>query len=637
MALRQQKIDLARAWRTAFSPPDRRPIPVWGAEHVELPPTLSRTGKFNPSVSPQFAGPFAALKSDSVREVSILKPVRGGGTLIADVAAPWAISCDNAGVLWAFHDEKIAKEHAELRQWPIIDNCPPLQSMLPINRHRQRTQEIIFNNGLPLIFCGPAISNFQSRGFKWVILDEPWAYKAGIMGQAIARLGDFVKMGNSKLLCISQGGETESDWDNHVKEQVMHDFAVPCLAPSCGRYFFPKWTAWRPDRTRWGVLFDAPRQPGGGYDVAKGIATLRFACEHCGHEHFDHERTRQAWRSRGRWVCEKLGAESPEVTDFPERTAFHWNALIDYPWAELLKQWLAAQRARHMGNYEPLVTFIQKRLAEMASEATVHDRDQMFATFEQSAESLTAPAAKLWPEEAIRFMSIDRQGEQTYWVQIRAWAKGTGESRRVYFGRAHSEHELEALRIRYGVAKNCTVIDSGFEARGDGGVYSACIRYGWIAVKGDEKKAFYHPQKMQDGSTQRVLKPWAPLTYGDPGVGTAEEGRKRCPLIIFSAPTMASRVQGLIEAGHWVEPKVADGAMDEMEREYAVQMTAEFQRPRTDKFTGRRVLVWVCPSRNNHAFDCAKMQVLAAMQAKLIPAGIELDALVPESKPTEGV
>ena len=52
-------------------------------------------------------------------------------------------------------------------------------------------------------------------------------------------------------------------------------------------------------------------------------------------------------------------------------------------------------------------------------------------------------------------------------------------------------------------------------------------------------------------------------------------------------------------------------------------MSAEFKRPKIDKFTGRKVMVWVCPSGNNHAFDCAKMQVLCAMQAGLLPSGFE--------------
>ena len=32
-------------------------------------------------------------------------------------------------------------------------------------------------------------------------------------------------------------------------------------------------------------------------------------------------------------------------------------------------------------------------------------------------------------------------------------------------------------------------------------------------------------------------------------------------------------------------------------------------------------MVYVCPTGNNHAFDCAKMQVLCAMHAGLLPMG----------------
>ena len=73
---------------------------------------------------------------------------------------------------------------------------------------------------------------------------------------------------------------------------------------------------------------------------------------------------------------------------------------------------------------------------------------------------------------------------------------------------------------------------------------------------------------------------------------------------------MQDRLQELIDAGVWSEP---DGDSEtDMGREYERQMSSEYRKKRVNKFTGREELVWVCPSGNNHARDCAKMQVVAA-------------------------
>ena len=63
-----------------------------------------------------------------------------------------------------------------------------------------------------------------------------------------------------------------------------------------------------------------------------------------------------------------------------------------------------------------------------------------------------------------------------------------------------------------------------------------------------------------------------------------------------------------------------------MDKECAIQMAAEFKRPRINKFTGKREMVYVCPSGNNHALDLAKEQVLCASVSGFIPAGLELEA-----------
>jgi hypothetical protein len=176
--------------------------------------------------------------------------------------------------------------------------------------------------------------------------------------------------------------------------------------------------------------------------------------------------------------------------------------------------------------------------------------------------------------------------------------------------------------MEFNIVRDMTVIDSGYRPRGDQGVYAACIRYSWVAVKGTDEAYFWHSVAQPPPLPPiRVMKPWAPISYGDPGEGTSSQGKSRCVLIRFSSPVMKDRVMGLIGRGLWVEPDQTD----EMDKECARQMSAEFKRPKVNKFTGKREMVWVCPTGNNHALDCSAMQVLCAMSTKLLPAGIELE------------
>lgn len=210
-----------------------------------------------------------------------------------------------------------------------------------------------------------------------------------------------------------------------------------------------------------------------------------------------------------------------------------------------------------------------------------------------------------------------------YWVTVREWEieerdgekSGTGKSRRVWWGKLYSEADIEAKRAEHGVAPQRTFIDSGYRPKGDTGVYAACARYGWIALKGADAAFFWHAVKA-NGSTSRVRRIYAPVTYGDPGEGTSKQGRKSCPLIRFSANSAADVVDDLRNSGLWLEPS---NPADPMEKEYAIQMAAEFVKIKRNRFTGHEEKVRVCLSGNNHAFDCAKMQAVAAVILRLVP------------------
>jgi hypothetical protein len=608
-------IDLSDIWSKAATPPDRRPIEEWAVENVTLPPVLQKRA-LDVQQSRHFIGPFRAVRSPTVRGVRILKPVRGGGTLIADVSIPWAVVNDSASILMILQDDKMADEHAELRTMPTLKSVPTIKPMMPSNRHQERKSDIVFANGLPLMLRGPALSNLQSKGFKWVILDEPWMYKPGTISQAKARMGDFVKVASNKLIEISQGGEEDSEWDLEYRSGVPFIWRPRCA--KCSEFMPIEWTINKADGGMAGLRFDSIKNADDTYDKEACAKTARYVCPHCGHEHPDTAKTRSEWNDTGWYFNEKTGA-SFDVTNIPTEVSFRWHGLIDWPWSELVKLWLSAQEAKHVGNLAPLIAFFQKYCALMRSERSVHEGQLPFARFNANDSDTRT---KFWADEIARFLTVDKQSDGLYWATVRAWGKG-GETRRLWFGKLFSEADIEAKRIEFGVSPDCTVIDSGYEAKGVHGVYAACIRYGWVAAKGVGKvDGFYHSIPREVGPPERVLRAYAPTTYTDPGEGTGAQGGQRAPLIRYASDVLADRVHGLINTGHWVEPE-ADRT-SEIEKEYAQQMTAEFSKVVIVKPEFKRRRIWVCPSGNNHAFDVAKLQVLCAMQTGLIPAGIEL-------------
>jgi phage terminase large subunit GpA len=619
-------IDFRDIWATAFAPADRRSIEAWALDNVRLPPSLSRQGKFSCESSRHFLGPLQALRHDKVRGVRILKPVRGGGTLIADVAVPWAIVNDNASVLWVFQDKDIAEAHAETRQMPILESVPAIKPMLSLDKNKTRKSNILFANGLPFTMQGPAIGKLQSRGFKWVICDEPWLYKPGVLSQAVGRLGDFVKLSSSKFLAISQGGDEDGEWDLEYKNGVQFVWNVPCAG--CGKLIQPEWTTRLSDGKFAGAVWDTFKLPDGTYNKDACAATVRFVCPSCGHVHPNTEKTRATWNTGGAYVNPVTGEHFDSINP-PTECSFRWHALIDFPWGELVKLWLGAQEAKHVGNLEPLISFFQKRCALMRSERTIHDSDILFA---RTTINLVNMTDKAWPEESDRALTADRQSEDLFYVTARAWAR-SGESRRLFRGKVYGDAAVDEVRRKYNINPNCTLVDSGYMPKGDHGVYAACIKYGWFAVKGtDEAYFWHHIPKTATTPEQRIQKPWAPLSYGDPGEGLSTQGKRQCKLIRFASNVMADRVDALIAAGLFVEPDGDLILQSEDEKDYIRQMGSEFKKWMMNKRTFKREQIRVCPTGNNHYFDCAKEQVLFAMVTGHLPAGVELEKPV-ETKP----
>lgn len=597
---------LEQAFRVSVHSIDRRPIAEWARDNVTLPPTLTK-GRFDTSESLHFNDPLVSIGADTVREVNIMAPPRSAKTLIADVSAPWAVANDNASVLWVFQDEANAKLHAELRAKPIFQSVPQLAAIWPDDRHQDRTKEIIFSNGLPFVITGPAIGKLQSRGYKWVICDEPWQYDAGILAEAKARLGDFEKTAASKLICISQGGKSGDDWTSQFETGELHEWQVSCMA--CGHYMTPRWSAFRPDETRWGIVYESVKDEKRRHNKARAIETMRFECEKCGFGHRFSPRTLAHWNKTGRYAsCSQPNAR---------KKSYHWNDLITgAPWETMLEEWLEAEDAFNtQRNAVPREKFIQKRLAESLSDSSIYG-ERLFGR-------ASMEVASDWPEEVERFATFDRQHEGVYYGTVRAWAK-TGESRRLFRGLLYGIGEVQNVIEQYKVPTFITTqgrqssafMDSGDAAKGADGVYAQCIRLGMIALKGDGQREGFVHQLAKGKVTQRI---YAPVTHGDPFDGQSHRpvieqkyqirGIPAGLSVLFSFATnpCKTRLQGLIDSGLWKEPPRDDS---EEEQDYRKQMSSEVRDPKTGKWGER--------NRKNHYWDCASMQCAAASMVGII-------------------
>jgi hypothetical protein len=567
-------------------------------------------GRFDLSGSQHFVAPLNSIGSDRVREVNIMAPPRSGKTLLPDVSVPWAVACDSASVLWVFQDEANAKLHGELRAHPIIKSCPQLKSIWPTDSNKERSKEIIFENGLPFVLTGQAIGKLQSRGYKWVICDEPWQYNAGIMAEAKARLGDFEKISASKFIAISQGGKAGDDWTTQYETGQVLEWHVTCKA--CGHVMPPKWSGFRDDDSRWGIVYESKKLEDKRHDKQRAIETMRFECYKCGHGHKGDFATWAHWN--------ETGAYKSDQPDNPRKQSYHFNDLITgAPWDVLLEEWLDAEDAFMISrNPVPRQKFIQKRLAESLSDASIYGERR----FERSPIEITTE----WPDEVIRFATFDRQHEGVFYCVVRAWAK-SGESRRLFRGKIFGVSEIQKVLSDYKIATyvttggkwTCGFMDAGDSAKGIDGAYADCIRLGLIAFKGvGNRNSFGH--KLQNGSyTQRVYSKW-PGPVGDPFDGARNRPALSQTYLVKGLPPgfavlhyiasnpIKDRLQQLIESGQWKEPPKTNGDVEE--DDYRRQMSDEIK----DRESGK----WVSKSKNNHYWDASYMNVAAAIMAGVI-------------------
>lgn len=613
--------ELGDAWQKAWEVPDRRPIYEWARGNIELPAGVYvQSGEFRIDGSRWMIEIFDALQDDKVQWVTVIAPVRSGKSVIADIWVPSVIVRDPGPVQWLLQTDKVVKGYAESRIHPVLRSCPGARAVWPADRHKGSTFRVEFTNNCRLDISGPALSNLQTKGVRYQVRDEAWMWEPGRLTEANGRLKDWLKIGASKALTIGQGGFKDDETNCLFLEGTQEERFVRCL--HCGHLQWPRFKAERPDGSRWGIVWDAPKRDKNDHRalselLGQILPTVRYVCEKCNQVMEDTDRTRSEWNRNSEYVAQNAKAEAG-------RRSFRASGTLFRNWKAMVSEFITCMDAFHLGSVELLQAFVQKELPDWWSDVALFNVDPLR---KETYDVESLKKGKIEGEDA-RYLTVDVQDNEVYYAVARAWSRIKG-CWRLWRGRLYSKHEIDAKAKEFDIQPSKVLIDAkwGAETRR---VYGMCVEYGWVALMGEGERFFLHPIKKNGKTIGYVRRSYAEPAQGDPEYGKHTKDRTRRPeqaryawLIRFSSDAMNERLQRLLDGRGipFVNPAHVDDP--EEEEEYRRQLRAEYARIKRNPITGAAKREWVCPSGNNHFRDCEKMQTVAATIDGILPDDVD--------------
>ena len=463
-------------WRAAWHPPDRRTIYAWAEENVVLPDTYSKAGPFR--ASGWMLPVFDALQDQKVRRVHLRKAVQQAGTLVADVWLQWLINNDPGPTSWTMQKDDAMEIHLKTRVWPTMMACAATRQKLP-PEGKMRTLDSVYFGGFFVIFTAANIGSQQSVSIRYKVNDEIWMEKwQEVYPDACARVAAYEREGISKIFNISQAGVVDDVEDKSFRDGNQGELHINC--PDCGKSTPLVFSAVREDKTHAGVVWAPDAKGADGYfNVARAMETCRYQCVHCRGESVESEATRRHWNKNHHFISANPSA--PETV-----RSFHIEALTNDKMPDLVQAFCSAWNDTRRGIEDGMKKWQQKRRALPWSEKG----ESITLRGGTSVDSYRYADYKdgiLWDGEKARALTIDRQKDH-FWVEINAWREN-GDSRQILYARVNLIEEARELQLRYKVKDKFVFEDCGYMPSA---AYDDCVRFGWIAFRGERQKEYIH-------------------------------------------------------------------------------------------------------------------------------------------------
>ena len=605
MSTRQPKSELrwvASMFSRAIPETQTATVSEWARANVRLPGS-ARTERFDPDVTPWTREVIDRCADGVTRTLTFVKPIQSGGSAAGEVALCYFIANSTGGdIQYNWEDDEKSAERWDKRIKRILLACPSVVRRWPSDRHEAKRGMVMFPHCNLTVQGVHSESNLDSDSIRYQINEEIHNWEPGRLVKAYGRTTAFW---NSFILNVSNAGQDGDQLHQAFTNGTQQHWEVKC--PGCGKFHAMRTRAEKDQPG--GLKYDSEgcKLQDGEYDYNKLAPTIRYEFPCCGRVVRDNPQERRQLSISGRY------SEPRNPAAHVANRSYTYEAVsVDYiPWLLLIQEKHRALRALRYGDPEPWRRYLTERECRFWSpdERPLVGRLTVSEKLRKDREGLK--------DRALRAMTVDKQagsavrGETPhYWAVIRDWTD-RGDSLLVWEGKVGTDEDLELLREKYGVEPRFVVVDSGDMTQE---VYRLCARFGYNALKGEERGFYVHLIEM-GGRTAKVRRIFSPIHMVDPHEGDhgGRAGMQQVPLILYSKQEIRNRL-AMIRSSSALKWEVPGDVSDEYKR----HMESEEQQEFKDYRTAQRQFKWVQVAKRNDLFVCECYQVLVATMAEVI-------------------
>ena len=577
------KADLLRVGREVLKPADSGDIVDWLEDNVLAIPDSPMPGPFRSERTPWIAEALRIAADAETKLLVIIASIQSGKSLFARLFTCHIIANAPGPTAIFQSTDSEARDFALRYMRPVWNNCPPVKARISVD-DMDRSTTTDFDR--MTLYCRGLWNeaNLQRLSLRYTIADECWMAPSGHLAELSARVTAFGWMG--KRIFMSQAGRAGQEIHQLMETTDQRDWNFRC--PKCDA--LQPWV-WEQ------VRFPDDAKLTGSWDLQKVSTGTTYECAGCQTRLPDNNATRIEANSRGCFVATTSAANSGHI-------GLHWNSLATMSFGELAVMMIKAKESAEIyGDEDGRRQFKNKRLALSWAEeggeiVNIAQAANYNCADDWEGESVITPKGRVVDREGapegsfpFRTAGVDVQRGHFYGV-VRRWSK-TGHSRLKAFAKIDTWQDVEAFVKLHAVHPALVMVDAGDQAQD---VYRQTAMRGWKCAKGSGNEDFSVTTK--DGKTTRRF-------YSDKQTIMVPGLQARAVLLVWSN-------LGGKDLMHGLRSRRAFSYALDAGQDYVDQVNAEVRVK--DRRTGKPQ--WILPQgkKDNHAFDCELLGLLAAVR-----------------------